>query len=252
MTGSGAVVELVDNSRYDERMSEVYDLVYRGRGKEYAGEAAAIAEIVRARRPSASSILDVACGTGEHLAALRSLFGHVEGLELSPHMRAVATAKLPGVTVTAGDMRRFELGWTFDAVCCLYSAVGYASSPAELNEATRRMALHLVPGGVLVVEPWWLPDRFIDGYVGDDVVRGDDTTVARVSQSRRSGDVVRQETHYVVAGPTGLRHFTHVQHLRLFTFEEYTTAFERAGCTVEHLDDDRLLSGRGLFVGVKR
>ncbi|MFD9737228.1 class I SAM-dependent methyltransferase [Umezawaea sp. NPDC059074] len=244
-------MELVDNSRYDERMSEVYDLVYRGRGKEYAEEAAAVAEVVRARRPSASSILDVACGTGEHLASLRSSFGHVEGLELSPHMRAVATAKLPGVTVTEGDMRGFELGWTFDAVCCLYSAVGYTSSPAELTEAIRRMALHLAPGGVLVVEPWWLPERFLDGHVGDDVVRGDGKTVARVSQSRRTGDVVRQETHYVVADEAGIRHFTHVQHLRLFTAEEYTTAFDRAGCAVEHLDDDRLLSGRGLFVGVK-
>src|SRR5262245_45239111 len=56
-----------DYSAYGSEMSQVYDMVYIGRGKDFAAEARVIADIVRTRRPDASSLLDVGCGTGQHL-----------------------------------------------------------------------------------------------------------------------------------------------------------------------------------------
>jgi SAM-dependent methyltransferase len=230
------------------QLSHVYDLIYRGRGKPYRTEAVTVHDAVRARRPDARSLLDVACGTGEHLAVLRTMFPDVAGVDISPDMCALARAKLAGVPVHLGDMARFDLGRRFDAVCCLYSAVGYLSSADELDAAIDRMARHLSPGGVLLVEPWWFPDRFIDGHIGEDVIRHRHGTVARVSHSVRIGDVTRQETHYVVADGSGIRHFAHVQRLRLFAPADYLAAFRRARCTVEYLPD-AMPSGRGLFVG---
>ncbi|MFF5073147.1 methyltransferase domain-containing protein [Micromonospora olivasterospora] len=230
-------------------MSDLYDLVYEGRGKPYAAEAALVTDLVRARRPDAASLLDVACGTGGHLVPLRAMFDHVEGVDVSPDMCAVARGKLPGVPIHEADMLGLDLGHRFDAVCCLYSALGYLSSTRELTAAVGRMARHLTPGGVLLVEPWWFPDRFLDGYVGDDVVRGPQRTVARLSHSVREGDVARQETHYLVADAGGVRHFRHVQRLTLFAYDDYAAAFRAAGCRVEYLPD-AVPSGRGLFVGV--
>ncbi|MDL4770771.1 class I SAM-dependent methyltransferase [Actinomadura xylanilytica] len=197
------------------------------------------------------SLLDVACGTGEHLVALRALFGEVAGLDLAAGMRAVASRKLPGVPVHAGDMRGFALGRAFDAMCCLYSAVGYMSTAAELDAALERMAAHLTPGGVLVVEPWWTPGRFLDGHIADDVVRGGGRTISRVSLSTRDGGAARQETHYTVAGQDGIRSFVHVQRLTLFRPEDYAAAFRRAGLKAEYTAHDAFRSGRGLYVGVR-
>src|SRR5262245_54305782 len=106
---------------YDERVAEIYDLIY-GVRKDYPAEAVELTAIIRERAPLARSLLDVACGTGEHLRFLREHFDTAEGLELAAPMRAVAAAKLPEVTVHAGDMRDFQLGRTFDAVVCLFSA----------------------------------------------------------------------------------------------------------------------------------
>ncbi|MBB4702420.1 class I SAM-dependent methyltransferase [Sphaerisporangium siamense] len=240
-----------DTNVYAPEVSEVYDLLYQGRGKDYAREARILVDLIRARKADANSLVDVACGTGEHLRTLRTVFDHVEGVELSDTMRAAAAEKLPGVLVHPGDIRDFRLGRTFDAVTSMYSTVGYMRSTAELDAAVSAMAGHVSPGGVLIVEPWYFPHKFIDGHIGDDVIRTEGRTVARIARSVRHGDAVHQQAHYVVADSAGVRHFEHVQIFTLFSPAEYEAAFLRAGCTVEYVEPGDILAGRGLFVGIR-
>lgn len=236
---------------YGRDVSDVYDLFYRGRGQNFAIEAAVVADAVRSRRPGARSLLDVACGTGEHLRWLATCFDDVVGLEASPTMCELAREKLPGTSVHEDDMRSFRLGRTFDAVCCLTGTIGYMADAAELDAAVGAMAGHLVPGGVLVIDPWWFPETFLDGHIAHDVVQDNGRTVARVSHSARDGGAVRHEAHYLVAEAGGIRHFTHVQSLTLFTRDDYLAALARAGCPAEHLQDAGWPRSRGLFVGVR-
>jgi SAM-dependent methyltransferase len=242
---------------YGHDHAELYDVVFRSRGKDYAGEAVSLSETVRGANPAADSLLDVACGTGAHLSAFAEQFGHVEGVEVAPAMREVASRRLPGVPVHAGDMRTFDLGRTFDAVICIGNAVACMLSSADLDRAVANMAKHLETGGVLVVEPWWFPDNFIDGYVGGHLVREEGRVISRITRSVREGLTTRMEINFVVAEPTGIRTWTDVLVTSLFTREEYTAAFERAGCAVEFIDEGlRLADGRwnapGLFVGVRK
>lgn len=235
---------------FGREVAEVYDLLYRGRGKDFQAEAMAVARLVRQRKPAAASLLDVACGTGEHLVSLRHAFARVEGVELSPDMWAVATAKLPTVPICRADMRTFDLGRVFDAVCCLFSSIAYMRTVPELEAAVACMARHLAPGGVLLLEPWWFPERFLDGHVAGHVVRTGGRSVARVSRSVRAGDATRMESHYLAADATGVKHFSQVELLTLFSLGDYLTAVERAGCTAEFLPEEQ--SGRGLVLGVLR
>jgi SAM-dependent methyltransferase len=248
MTG----VHTVASAAYDTDVAEIYDLLYSKRGKDFAAEADAVARVVQDRRPQARSLLDVACGTGEHLRRLAATFPEVAGLELSGAMCAVAEAKLPSGAVHAGDMRSFALGRRFDAVCILTGSIGYARDTDELSATVRAMAAHLLPGGVVVIDPWWSPDTFLDGHIAHDVVRDETRTVVRVSHSSRQDSAARHEAHYLVADGAGVRHFTHVQMLTLFTRQDYLDALRSAGCTAEHLTDAGGLPGRGLFAGIRR
>jgi SAM-dependent methyltransferase len=227
----------------------VYELIYRSRGKDCAAEARDVADRIRRLRPGARSLLDVGCGTGLHLEAFRTLFDQVEGLEVAPAMRERALRRLPGVTIHPDDMRSFQLGRTFDAVVSL-SAVGYVDTVEELRAAIARMADHLVPGGVLVVEPWWLADKYVDRYVGSDHVRDGDRVLARVSHTERRDGAAHMEARWVVGDRTGLRSFALTEAFRLFSREDYMDAFERAGCAARY--EEPWLTGRGLFAGVRR
>jgi dTDP-4-amino-2,4-dideoxy-beta-L-xylose N-methyltransferase len=229
--------------------AEVYEIAYRGRGKDWRAEALDVTTRIRQRLPGAASLLDVACGTGAHLQTFAEHFPRVAGLEFAPAMRERARRKLPGTPIHAADMREFQLQATFDAVTCLFTAINFLETVAEMRAAITAMARHLVPGGVLVVEPWWFPDRFIDGHVGGDLVRDGGRVIARVSHSTREGCRTRMEERWVVGDQSGLREFSELGFLTMFDRSDYVEAFRAAGCRVEYLSD--WLTGRGLFVGVR-
>ncbi|MEV6812112.1 class I SAM-dependent methyltransferase [Micromonospora sp. NPDC051296] len=229
--------------------AEVYEAAYRGRGKSWQAEAADVADRILAVRPGATRLLDVGCGTGAHLETFAGRFAHVEGVELAPPMLELARRRLPEVPLHAGDMRDFRLGVTFDAVTCLFTAINFLGTLAEMRAAVAAMAAHLTPGGVLVLEPWWFPEQFIDGYVGGDLVREPDRTVARVSRSTRQGRVTRMEERWLVGDASGIREFSQVGLLTMFTREEYLEAFAAAGCEGSY--EAGWLTGRGLFVATR-
>ena len=59
--------------------AELYDIIYGH--KDYAAEVAKIRAVVDRERPGARSILDVACGSGEHARGLAEAFD-VDALEI--------------------------------------------------------------------------------------------------------------------------------------------------------------------------
>lgn len=240
---------------YGAAHAELYDPVFRSRGKDFDAEAEGLNRLVRSRFPQARSLLDVACGTGAHLERLAEHFEHVEGLDHSPAMRDVARGRLPGVAVHAGDMRDFELHRTFDAVVCMGSGLAEAESPEQVAGSVARMAAHLAPGGVLIVEPWYFPDNFLDGHAAGHLFREDGRVVSRMTHSARHGDRSRVEIRFTIVDSSGFREFSDVVVKYLLTREQYEAAFERAGCTAEFVPGFALADGRpnspGLFVGVR-
>jgi SAM-dependent methyltransferase len=228
---------------YDEKLADVYDTVTQAR-KDYAAEARSLVALVRARCPGATSLLDVACGTGEHLMHLRAEFADIVGVDIAPAMLAAARAKLPDVPLHHADMRTLDLGRRFDVVCCLFSAIGYVGGVDELRAAAARLLAHLEPGGVVIVEPWVTPDDWREGHVNAQSVTGDRRTVLRMSHSRSTGRVSHVDMHYLVGDADGVRYFLDKHELTLFTRDEYLDAF--AGARPEWIDGGP--TGRGLLV----
>ena len=238
---------------YGAEHAAIYDHLYAGRGKDYAAEASALVRLIRDRRPDADSLLDVGCGTGGHLVHLRDSFAEVAGVEISEPMREVAARRLPGVALHAGDMRGFRTGRWYAAVICMFSVIGYAGGRdgevSGLRAAAAAMAAHLEPGGVLVVEPWLAPEAYVVGHVGSDATRRDGHTVFRMSHSGLRGRVSVLTMHYLDGTEAGIRHFTDVHELTLFTAEEYLDALAAAGVPARYVDEP--LFGRGLIVGTR-
>ena len=231
-----------------ELSAELYDAIYSY--KDYAGEVVRIRDVIEARRAGARTLLDVACGTGKHLELLREHFA-VEGLDLSEEQLAVARRRLPDVALHRADMTSFGLGRRFDAVICLFSAIGYLRSVAAMCSAVASMARHLEPGGVLVVEPWLTPDQYrADGTPHVRFVDEPDLKIARMNVAEREGDLAVMDMHHLVGRPGQIDYFVERMELYLFSDEQYREAFRAAGLVVEH--DPEGLIGRGLYVGVSR
>lgn len=231
--------------------AHVYDLIYEASGKDYAAEAAELDGLIKARNPAACSLLDVACGTGAHLAHLLGTY-EVAGVDLDPGMLAQARRRLPqDVRLVEADMRSFSLGRRFDAVTCLFSSIGYMGSTDDLRAAIRNMAHHLHADGVLIVDTWVRPDAWRpSGSVHIDIAKGDALSVVRVARSERSGRMTHLEMHHLVARLDRVEHLVDHHALTLFEPVEYEEALAVAGLVFEVgpgpiPDRDRYIARKG-------
>lgn len=106
----------------------------------------------------AQSVLDVACGTGQHAIALAREGYEVVGADLSAGMihRARENAAATRVEVrfvTAGfDQLAKRLGQSFDALLCLGNSLPHVKGPRALRSALSDFAKVLRPGGLLLVQ----------------------------------------------------------------------------------------------------
>ena len=226
---------------------ELYDTIYRA-FKDYEGEAKQIAVLLRTVAPDAKTLLDVACGTGEHARLLQAAHGYeVSGLDIERAFVALARSKVPTGTFWQADMADFELGIRFDVVTCLFSSIGYLCSLEGVEGALRCFRRHLVPDGVAVVEPWFPPDAWYPGRVYVHTGETENLHVVRMSRSSVEGRISKIEFHYLIGSDGGIEHRIEHHELGLFTTDELRAAFERARFSSVEYDPEGL-TDRGLFV----
>ncbi len=90
---------------------------------------------------SASTAVDVACGTGRHLARLAGLGHHVVGVDQSPEMLEVARQRMPHTRLCLGAMGRLPVRSTSSDLTVCSLALEHEPDPepavAELARVTR-------------------------------------------------------------------------------------------------------------------
>jgi SAM-dependent methyltransferase len=228
------------------RSAAFYDAIHTG--KAYADEAAAVHARIQAHlRSGGNALLDVGCGTGRHLAHLHEHYT-AEGLDLDEQLLRIARERCPDAAFHHGDMTGFDLGKRFDALTCLFSAIGYVRTEDGLRRAIASFARHLRPGGVAVVEPWLTPEGFKPGMMPRlDVHESAELTVARMGRTEREGDLSAIVFVHMVGYPGGIDHWEDRHVLGLFTHQQMLDAFAAAGLEVVEYDPNGLI-GRGLYV----
>ena len=231
------------------KSAQYYDEIYASVDKDYAAEAAKTHMLIQKyKRSKGKSLLDVACGTGVHAGYL-SKYYQVEGVDLDSEMVAVAKKKHPKIRFHQGDMVDFDLGRQFDVVVCLFSSIGYVKTKSRLQKAIRTMSRHLLPGGVLVIEPWFSPKQWHPGRASMTQVNKPDLKIVRMNYSDQRGKLSLIEFQYLVGTPKGIEHSLEIHELGLFTHKEYLDACKAARLNVTH--DPEGLDGRGLYIGQK-
>ena len=235
------------NMMYNQ-LAPYYDVVYQW--KDYRAECEKLHRlIIKYKKSSGKRLLDVACGTGEHLKYLRSLYD-VAGVDFSPAMLKEARRKLPGTVLARGKMLSFHLRRKFDVVLCLFSSIGYVQNYAKLRQALRNFSRHLVSGGVLLIEPFVSKEMYATGTIHSLTQSAEGMTITRMNTSRRKGDLAVLDFHYLVGTKQGVRHYSEQHVLALFDQENFLQILAQEGLPARFLKNG-IMKHRGLFVAVK-
>jgi SAM-dependent methyltransferase len=101
--------------------------------------------------PTASSLLELGCGTGAVLDGLQAV-GSLTGMDISPSMLDIARARLPGAQFIQGDISSFDLGRRFDVIVCTYDVLNHLAEFRHWIACFACTRNHLAEGGLFIFD----------------------------------------------------------------------------------------------------
>ena len=144
----------VDDEQYGRLHASWYDRWHDNR--DYAAEVAQLRQIM-SREGQVHSILDLGCGTGQHLELLADAGHAVIGVDRSPVLVEQARARLARygeqASVLHGDLLDVETTeGSFDAVLMMHSVLGYQVDTAALLTSLSVVHRALRPAGLFLFD----------------------------------------------------------------------------------------------------
>lgn len=211
------------------RWARYYDALYAF--KDYPADTARLTALFRRFHPQARTLLDVACGTGQHLRHLRRTFD-VEGVDANNEFLDIVRDHSPELPVHCARMECLDLGKRYDVVTCLSSSIGFVRTPEALQRTIDNFVRHLNPGGLLVIEPWFSRENFWTGRINALYVDQPELKIALMYTTAIEDGLAVLANQMLVGTPEGIEtlHEDHV--LGLFSSGEYIAAIGNAGLEV--------------------
>ena len=219
------------NLLYD-KLAQYYDVIYAK--KNFGAEAKWIYQYLKHRGSlEKGNLLDVACGTGRHIAYWQKFYQCV-GVDVSKNAINLAKKHVPRATFLVADMRTLRLGKKFDVVTCLFGSIVYVRTLLKLRRVFRILSTHIKTNGFLVIEPWISPKKFVSGFVSSShfhVARG---MLYRLSLSKKRAHGADVDEHYLVTHSGTMRYYHDTHHLGLFDVTTICGELKRLGFRIIH------------------
>jgi SAM-dependent methyltransferase len=160
---------MVDKARvraHFERLAPDYDRWKRRAWYYYAW----LARILREEVPAVARVLDLGCGTGTLLDAVRPAYG--VGVDLSPEMIRLARARFPRLQFRVGDAETVETDESFDVVQ-IVDVLEHLSDPRSALASVRRRCHAQSRLILLTANPAWEPILHVAEGLGLKMPEGD-------------------------------------------------------------------------------
>ncbi|MHC5056885.1 MAG: MBL fold metallo-hydrolase [Planctomycetota bacterium] len=215
---------------YELAFGSSYLDVYARRDDESAEREAAFA-VDRLGLRAGMRVLDLCCGAGHHMAALRARGIACVGVDLSPELLCLAMARGP---VARCDMRRVPYAGPFDAVVTFFTTIGYFDD--EGNAATASEIARLLREGGRFLVDYLNPPRVRSSLVPESVreVNG------RVIRETRSieGAPPRVLKRVQIAAGGGCEAVEYTESVRLYEGGELAALLGAAGLEIDSVHGD--------------
>ena len=224
--------------------TQFYDAIYSF--KDYKKESEEIKNYILKFDSKYKTILNVACGTGNHDQYLKDTFS-VDGLDLNDEFIDIAKTKNKNGQYFVEDMINFNLGKKYDVVLCLFSSIGYVQTFENLVSTLISLKNHVHDNGKIIIEPWITPENWKGGRVDVLNTETSEFKITRMAHTENIGKLSILNFHYLIGSKDGIDHKEEKHKLGLFTVNEMKEAFNKAGLKVTY--DSYGISGRGMYAG---
>ncbi len=220
-------------------LAPYYDLIYHR--KNYLQESKYI-DIIAKRyiHQNTPSILDIGCGTGEHLIAFIHRGYKGNGVDISRSMLHVAQQKISreklSASLTLGDARSFSLNKTFSLIVSLFHVLSYQTSNEDVLAFFTQAARHMKKNSVFIFDCWYGPGVLSDPpkqtkqfYTAPGVTI---TRIKTPKMSTHTNTVTVTHAYSILSAQKPTLKFTERHTVRYFFFPEISFFLEKAGLKI--------------------
>lgn len=139
-----------------------YDIFYQH--KNYKKETEFITQLInkhlcsKIKNKKNLCLLDMGCGTGNHILHLLKYGYSLTGLDSSPQMLSAAAKKMPKYfdknNLICGRMQDFDLHKKFDIIISMFSSIGYIIDKKSILQMLNNVARHMHPESLFIFDFW--------------------------------------------------------------------------------------------------
>ena len=219
-----------------QKFAPYYDIIYAD--KKYQKEVNFIDTIIK-KHNQGKSIIDLACGTGNHARLLVKKGYSVVGVDKNKQVLKLAKKKVAQAEFKQGDMRTFNLKKKFDAVLCLFTAINYNLTMANLVKSLQNFKRNLKEGGVIIFDSPlhspqtymsadFLPQDVITLYVNRDINKIREVLIYWISKKNKKIKVLKD-----------------IHQIRFYSLKELSAAIQKAGLKPKTYWDFSLTQKKG-------
>jgi len=133
-------------SHYDQ-FAPFYDTVMGDRGDVIA----IIHDAIKRHNPTATSLLELGCGTGSIMAGFAGTY-QLTGIDQSAKMLQIAQHKLPAATLHEGTIAGFELHEQFDVIICVFDTLNHLTDFSDWRKLFASAKKHLRSNGLFIFD----------------------------------------------------------------------------------------------------
>ena len=141
-----------DNISYYQKISHLYDLMYNAeRGYDHQAQVAWV-DKWREKLDLPKVMVDLACGTGKHLACFEALGYTCTGIDGSSAMLQLAATQVTTARLRQGYFHTFELPESVPLITSFFNGMGYNKNREELGVTCQNVFEQLSLGGLFVFD----------------------------------------------------------------------------------------------------
>lgn len=220
------------NESFDIEYSILYDALYKD--KDYKSEVIYVDSIIDFhKKEPVKTIVDVGCGTGNHIFYFNQLCGYrVTGIDKSLGMLQCAKMKHPFSFLHSDELTDNPVN---DVAVSLFDVFSYQTTEEQIQQYFSSINKVLKPGGLFLFEYWNglgcaadPPKVTVKKFISS---LGDCTRIAIPCINKSKIDV---EIICFIETPKGIQKIKEIHKLRTFTIDEIKVYLSRYGFEMIH------------------
>ncbi|MBP9889440.1 MAG: class I SAM-dependent methyltransferase [Leptospiraceae bacterium] len=135
---------------YTELAEYYYEIEKSGR--KFQEEVLFLDEIYKKHK--VHSVLDIGCGTGEHVVAMQELGYKITGTDSSKEMISHAQKRFPNCHFEIGELQTYKKEKAFDGIYSIFGTMNYLITKEDLESSFSNIRKNLKPSGIIIMEIW--------------------------------------------------------------------------------------------------